>query len=526
MERRKRVMQRSIRLGHCVCDPKQPCPCGLFKQKNICLCAGERIDSPTGPVALTQLVEKAGCASKIDQAFLKTVLAGLPNPIDPRVLVGAAAGDDAGVYELTGGTCLVQTVDVFTPAVDDPYLFGQVAAANSVSDVYAMGGTPLTALSIIGFPVRKIPDVAMSEILRGGIDKLQEAGVSVIGGHSINDSEIKAGFAVTGVIDKRRIFTNAAALSNDVFVLTKPLGTGIVAFAAQIQKATKESIQAAAASMTQLNKTAAELMIRFEAHACTDVTGFSLMGHLSEMALRSGVDVELCWDHIPFLPGVLDYAAAQILPGGIERNKESCGHAVSRDANVSELMEDILYDAQTSGGLLIAVGPDKVSALLTALHEAGIASAAVIGRVTGPGQGRIRLYTDHSRRRLEYTSQKTPVVSSAAVAQPDQQAVAKTQDCCCPQQEVSASQSSGPEAAYLQFLSSAATPGKLDAVTKQAINLALCVVTRCEPCLKAHLKKAKKMGFSQSEIDEAAWLGIAFGGSPAMMFYNQIKDKE
>jgi len=525
MKRRKRVMQRSMWLGHCVCDPKQPCPCDLFKEKNICLCAGERLESPTGRVALTQLVEKAGCASKIDQAFLKTVLAGLPDPVDPRVLIGTAAGDDAGVYELPNGTCLVQTVDVFTPAVDDPYLFGQVAAANSVSDVYAMGGTPLTALSIIGFPVRKIPDMAMSEILRGGIDKLQEAGVSVIGGHSINDAEIKAGFAVTGVIDKRRIFTNAAAMPGDVLILTKPLGTGIVAFAAQIQKATAESIQAAAVSMTQLNKTAAELMIRFEAHACTDVTGFSLMGHLSEMALRSGTDVELCWDHIPLLPGVLDYVAAQILPGGIERNKESCGHAVSRDADVSELMEDMLYDAQTSGGLLIAVGPDKADALLAALHEAGIACAAGIGRVAGPGQGRIRLYTSHSRDLPQQTCEKNPTAASGIVGKPSQPS-AETQDCCCPQPALSAERLAGAEAAYLQFLATAGSPGKLDAVVKQAINIALCVVTRCEPCLKAHLKKAKKMGFSQPEIDEAAWLGIAFGGSPAMMFYNQIKDQE
>ena len=397
MQRRKRVMQRSMRLGRCVCDPKQPCPCDLFKAKNICLCAGERMDSPAGPVALTQLVEKAGCDSKIDQAFLKAVLSGLPDPDDPRVLVGTAAGDDAGVYELPDGTCLVQTVDVFTPSVDDPYLFGQVAAANSVSDVYAMGGTPLTALSVIGFPVRKIPDAAMTEILRGGIDKMREAGVAVIGGHSINDGEIKAGFAVTGVIDKRRIFTNAAAKPGDALILTKPLGTGIVAFAAQIQKATAESVQAAAASMTQLNKTAAELMIKHNAHACTDVTGFSLMGHLAEMARRSGVDVELCWDSIPLLPGVPDCAAAGILPGGIERNKDSCGHAVTRDDGVSELMEDMLYDPQTSGGLLIAVAPDKADALLAALHTAGISCAAAIGRVTGPGSGRIRLRTDHSR---------------------------------------------------------------------------------------------------------------------------------
>jgi selenide,water dikinase len=256
MERRKRVMQRSIRLGHCICDPKQPCPCPLFKAKNVCSCAGERLQSPTGAVRLTKLVEKAGCASKIDQAFLKKVLAGLPAIDDPRVLVGVPAGDDAGIYDMGNGQALVQTVDVFTPAVDDPYTFGQIAAANSVSDVYAMGGTPLTALSIVGFPARKIPDEALFQILAGGIDKMKEAGCAIVGGHSINDAEIKAGFAVTGLIDKNRVVTNAAAQPGDVLILTKPLGTGIVAFAAQIDRAKPESVKAAAASMSALNKTA------------------------------------------------------------------------------------------------------------------------------------------------------------------------------------------------------------------------------------------------------------------------------
>lgn len=512
-----------MRLGHCVCDPKQPCPCDLFKTKNICLCAGERLDSPTDSVALTQLVEKAGCASKIDQLFLKSVLKDLPDTDDPRVLIGAAAGDDAGVYELSDGTCLVQTVDVFTPSVDDPYLFGQVAAANSVSDIYAMGGTPLTALSVIGFPVRKIPDAAMTDILRGGIDKLREAGVSVIGGHSINDPQIKAGFAVTGVIDKRRVFTNAAARPDDALILTKPLGTGIIAFAAQIQRATPESKTAAADSMTQLNKTAAELMIQFDAHACTDVTGFSLIGHLSEMALRSKADVRLCWDRIPFLPGVLDSAAEGILPGGIERNKESSGHAVTRDPDVTELMEDILYDPQTSGGLLIAVAQDKADALLDALHDAGIPCASVIGTVSGPGSGRIRLTTDRTRPMPKPALETAkPAVAAAA---PVEKIPAAPQDCCCPPPTATDAPPAGTEAVFNQFLSTVGRPGGLDAVTKQAVNIALCVSSRCEPCLEAHLKKAKKMGFSQAEIDEAAWLGIAFGGSPAMMFYKQISAK-
>ena len=398
MERRKRVMQRSIRLGHCICDPKQPCPCPLFKEKNVCSCAGERLESPTGAVRLTKLVQKAGCASKIDQAFLKKVLADLPAIDDPRVLVGVPAGDDAGIYDMGNGQALVQTVDVFTPAVDDPYTFGQIAAANSVSDVYAMGGTPMTALSIVGFPVRAIPDEALFQILAGGIDKMNEAGCAIVGGHSINDAEIKAGFAVTGIIDKDRVVTNAAARPGDVLILTKPLGTGIVAFAAQIDRARPESVQAAAASMTALNKTAAELMVQFGAHACTDVTGFSLMGHLAEMARSSGVDVEIVWDDLPLFEGVLEYAAAGILPGAIERNKESCSDRVIAPSALPQEMVDICYDAQTSGGLLIAIGPDKAADLLQALHERGISAATVIGKITAKGSGLIHLETTGQRQ--------------------------------------------------------------------------------------------------------------------------------
>ena len=398
MERRKRVMKRSIRLGHCICDHRIPCPCDVFKEKNICSCAGERPEAPAGPVQLTKLVEKAGCASKIDQAFLKQVLKGLPAVDDPRVLVGVPAGDDAGVYDMGDGTALVQTVDVFTPSVDDPYAFGQVAAANSVSDIYAMGGTPITAVSVLGFPVRKIPDKAMNDILSGGIDKMNEAGVAIIGGHSINDSEIKAGFCVNGTIDKDKIVTNAGARPGDVLILTKPLGTGIVAFAAQIGRARTESVEATALSMTTLNKEASQLMVKFGAHACTDVTGFSLCGHLSEMALSSGVDVEVIWDDIPLFPGVLEYAAAGILPGAIERNKESCGERIVADEALPQEMVDICYDAQTSGGLLIAIKKSDVDAFLKALHDASVTAATVIGKVTAKGSGLVHIKTTGKRK--------------------------------------------------------------------------------------------------------------------------------
>jgi selenide,water dikinase len=496
MERRKRVMQRSIRLGHCICDPKQPCPCPLFKAKNVCSCAGERLESPTGTVRLTKLVEKAGCASKIDQAFLKKVLADLPAVDDPRVLVGVPAGDDAGIYDMGNGQALVQTVDVFTPAVDDPYTFGQIAAANSVSDVYAMGGTPLTALSVVGFPARMIPDEALFQILAGGIDKMNEAGCAIIGGHSINDAEIKAGFAVTGLIDKKRIVTNAGVRPGDVLILTKPLGTGIVAFAAQIDRARPESIKAAAASMTSLNKTASELMVQFGAHACTDVTGFSLMGHLAEMARCSGVDVQIVWDDLPLFEGVLEYAAAGILPGAIERNKESCGERVVAPSTLAPEMVDLCYDAQTSGGLLIAIEPARAGDLLTALHDHGLAAASVIGTVTSKGSGLVHLKTTGKRTIPPVPSIQTsePSPRPAALTMPPEQSSIAEVPCCADAISDAAPSSSGVistqpgaagrqdmdqvKAAFKQFLSAANSPRNLDAYTKQAMAIALSVALR------------------------------------------------
>jgi selenide,water dikinase len=359
--------------------------------KNICLCAGEKLDAPGGVVQLTKLVEKAGCASKIDQAFLKQVLKNLPPVKDKRVLVGFPAGDDAGVYDLSDGKALVQTVDVFTPTVDDPYTFGQIAAANSVSDIYAMGATPLTALSIIGFPARKLPDSVMSRILRGGIDKMNEARVAVIGGHSIDDDQLKAGFAVTGIIDRDKVVTNDAAKVGDLLILTKPLGTGIISFAAQIGRAGKSSLRSAAKSMSELNKLPAQLMLKFAAHACTDVTGFGLMGHLTEMARRSGVDVEINFDCLPLLPGVLKYAVAGIIPGTVERNRESCGKYVVNETNLSQDVIDICFDAQTSGGLLIAIESANAGKLLKALHSKGVRAATVIGRFAKKGSGRVYL---------------------------------------------------------------------------------------------------------------------------------------
>jgi selenide,water dikinase len=524
-------MQRSMRLGHCICDPKKPCPCDLLREKDVCLCAGERLEVEAGPVRLTRLVESAGCASKIDRASLKGLLAGLPTPDDPRVLVGMPAGDDAGVFDMGDGRALVQTVDVFSPSVDDPYLFGQVAAANSVSDIYAMGGTPLTALSIVGFPIRTVPDDILQAILRGGIDKMEEAGVSVIGGHSIKDNELKAGFAVTGVVDPARMMTNGAVRPGDALVLTKPIGTGIIAFAVQIGRAPEGAAEAAAAWMTALNKAAAESMLEVGAHACTDVTGFGLLGHLAEMAASSGVDVELVWDDIPLLPGVLECAAQGIFSGAVERNRESSGECVESGEGVSMTMLDVCLDAQTSGGLLIAVPEGVVPDLLGLLRERGARAAAVVGRATRNGTGRITVTTRGER--------PVPVVETEPVARGRAEAselaeeccmepVNAEDECCAEGHGVEAAQAGGGstpdiEAAFRAFMGAVNKPGALDAYTKRVVSIALSVLAKCGPCTRLHVAKARQMGMSEEEIEEAAWMAIAFGGSPTKMFYGEIK---
>jgi selenide,water dikinase len=522
-------MERSMRLGRCICDPKKPCPCDLLRERDVCLCAGERLEAPPGPVRLTRMVESAGCASKIDQASLKRLLSGLSYAADPRVLVGVPAGDDAGVFLLQDGLALVQTVDVFTPCVDDPYLFGQVAAANSLSDIYAMGGRPLTALSVVGFPLGTAPDDVLQNVLRGGLDKMAEAGVSVIGGHSIKDPEIKAGFAVTGLIDPDAIVTNAGVRPGDVLILTKPLGTGIIAFAAQMDRAPDGAVETAAASMCALNKAAADLMLESGAHACTDVTGFGLAGHLSEMARASGVDVEVAWDDLPLLPGVLDCVAQGLLSGGVERNRDSSGDSVECGDGVQPGMVDVCLDPQTSGGLLMAVAPEAAEELVERLRAAGAADAAVIGRAQGPGSGRI-LLTTRGRRPIpaepERRSRTGRDLAAGSQRENDPMEEDEARECCAGDgHEELAGGAATARAQFGQFLAAANAPGALDAYTKQIVAIALAVLSKCEPCVKAHVRKARQMGISQAEIEEAAWMAIAFGGSPTMMFYDRLKEK-
>ena len=390
-EKRKEVMSRSIKLGHCVCDPRKPCPCDIFKEKDVCLCAGEKlpIETDASTAKLTDHVRSAGCASKIGQKDLHQVLNMLPKVEDPRLLVGTATADDAGVFQLTDNVTIVQTVDVFTPGVDDPYQFGRIAACNSLSDVYAMGGKPLTALSVIGFPIESLPHEVMADILRGGMDVLQEAGAIMLGGHSINDEELKFGLAVTGIIDSDRIMTNANAKPGDVLVLTKPLGTGIISLAHQIDIAPAGAMDAVTASMTTLNRTAAELMVEHGANACTDVTGFGLLGHLAQMVAESGVTAEIACSQLPLFAGVLDCAQKGSYSGANERNAESVEDRVTIADDIPKATRAILFDAQTSGGLLISIPEARAESLVEKLHAQGVDAAAIIGRITGTSEGLI-----------------------------------------------------------------------------------------------------------------------------------------
>ncbi len=312
------------------------------------------------------------------------MLAKLPRNPDPNVLVGFDKADDAGVYRIAGDLALVQTVDFFTPIVDDPFVFGQVAAANSLSDVYAMGGRPISALSIVGFPPRGAVDV-LEQILQGGANKMLEAGCTIIGGHSISDDEMKFGYAVTGLISPDRILANGGARPGDALVLTKRLGTGVISTALKRGTAEASWEEAAIDSMRMLNRVACETMLRFRVHGATDITGFGLIGHAREMALASNAGLEIHHARLQFLPGAVEAARAGNIPGGLKNNREFASCAVSIRAELPPGVEDLLYDPQTSGGLLIAVDPADAAALEQGLCAEGI-PATIIGRVVAEPQ--------------------------------------------------------------------------------------------------------------------------------------------
>lgn len=309
------------------------------------------------------------------------MLAGIPRVANENVLIGFETSDDAGVYRLTPEIALIQTVDFFTPIVDDPFLFGAIAAANSLSDVYAMGGQPLSSLSMLAFPVKGDLD-DLEAIVKGGAEKMREAGCAILGGHSINDDEIKFGYAVTGIVHPARVLPNAGACAGDALVLTKKIGTGVISTALKRGIAAEEHVQASIDSMLELNRAACERMLAYQPHGCTDVTGFGLIGHAREMAAASNVTVEIEAKRVPLLPGAREYARQGAVPAGLKNNREFCSCAVEVDGPLAPELEDLLYDPQTSGGLLISLPAAEAAAL-----ERALPGACRIGRVL-PKQAR------------------------------------------------------------------------------------------------------------------------------------------
>jgi selenide,water dikinase len=301
------------------------------------------------------------------------------------VLIGFDTADDAGVYKLSPELALVQTVDFFTPIVDDPFTYGAIAAANALSDVYAMGGRPISALSVLAWPAKG--DIAdLEEILKGGASKMIEAGCSILGGHSISDEEVKFGYAVTGLVHPDRVKANAGARAGDALVFTKSLGTGVISTALKRGIAAPADVDASIASMLALNRRACEAMLAFDVHGCTDVTGFGMIGHAREMAIASGVTIEIAAARLSFLPGALEYARAGAIPGGLKNNRDFASCAVEMDSEIPREIEELLYDPQTSGGLLISLPEADAAAL-----ESALPGASRMGRVLPRGAKPIRI---------------------------------------------------------------------------------------------------------------------------------------
>lgn len=334
-------------------------------------------------VRLTELVSVGGCAAKIGPGDLKRILAGLPLKTAPDLLVGLDPGDDAAVYRLNDETAIIQTLDFFTPIVDDPYTFGQIAAANALGDVYAMGGKPLLAMNIFAFPCGLGPEV-LGAVLRGGADKVEEAGALVVGGHSLEDKEPKYGLAVCGLVHPDKLITNAGARAGDYLVLTKPLGLGVLTTALKRRAVTEDDISDALGEAVKLNRGAAEAMAAVGVDAATDVTGFSLAGHLIQMLEASGCSARLDAEAIPIWPMAVELAR-EFQPGGTTRNATYFGPRTVPASEKAQALRPLIFDPQTSGGLLISVAADRRDALLSALDEAGVETRAVIGRVEAGG---------------------------------------------------------------------------------------------------------------------------------------------
>ncbi len=337
--------------------------------------------SATATKRLTEFASCAGCAAKLPPGRIGEVLKHIPSMTDPNLLVGTSTRDDAGVYRLTPDLAIVQTIDFFPPMVDDPFIYGQIAAANALSDVYAMGGEPKTGLNLVGFPDDQLDLEILGRILDGGADRLMQAAAVIVGGHTVRDAEVKFGYAVTGIIHPDRIITNAGARPGDLLVLTKPIGTGFVTAAHKKGLAPESLLQAACASMIQLNVIGRDAMLAVGAKAATDVTGFSLSGHAREMADGANVTIRLRLDAVPAFDGVEDLIRGKFFTRASKTNREYVADALRFEREPDLVRAELLFDPQTSGGLLVATPPNKVDELIGRLRDKGALASAIIGEV-------------------------------------------------------------------------------------------------------------------------------------------------
>ncbi|MBU0485371.1 MAG: selenide, water dikinase SelD [Proteobacteria bacterium] len=338
------------------------------------------------PIRLTQTVKGAGCAAKLAPGDLDRALCGLDLPVDDNLLVGLERADDAGVYRVSDDLALVQTLDFFPPMVDDPYAFGRIAAANALSDIYAMGGTPKTAMNIVAFPAKTMDISVLRAVIEGGLATMREAGVVLVGGHTIDDPELKYGLSVTGYVHPAKILTKKQLRTGDKLILTKPLGTGIVCTAIKAGLAGTEVTERVIGNMATLNRVTAEVMADFSLNACTDITGFGLLGHLAEMVVDSGHGMRIDSATLPHYPEALEWAAMGLIPAGAYNNKKFRGNFVTFVESVVQTRRDLCFDPQTSGGLLIAVAAGEADSLLFALKAGGVAAATIIGEVVAEPQ--------------------------------------------------------------------------------------------------------------------------------------------
>lgn len=340
-------------------------------------------------VRLTQTVKGAGCAAKLSPGDLSRALCGLELPVDSNLLVGLDKSDDAGVYKVSDDLALVQTIDFFPPMIDDPYSFGQIAAANALSDIYAMGGIPKTAMNIVAFPAKTMDISVLRTIIEGGLDKMREAGVVLVGGHTVEDSELKYGLSVTGYIHPDRILTKKNLQIGDCLILTKSVGTGIVATAIKAGLADQVLTDNVTRAMATLNRDAALVMDEFQVHACTDITGFGFLGHLAEMVVDSGCGVLINTVNVPVYPEALEWASMGLIPAAAYSNRKFSGSFVDFAPSVNLNFQDLLFDPQTSGGLLIAVARSDAERLVDALKAKNVNSAVIVGEVVAEPYERI-----------------------------------------------------------------------------------------------------------------------------------------